>query len=39
MYIGRGSVYGNPFVIGKDGDRDQVCDKFEEMIEATPKLK
>lgn len=29
MYIGRGSPYGNPFVIGKDGDRDSVCDKFE----------
>jgi hypothetical protein len=29
VYIGRGSPYGNRFVIGKDGDRDQVCNRFE----------
>lgn len=29
-YIGRGSPYGNPYVIGKDGTRDEVCDKFEQ---------
>lgn len=30
IYIGRGhgSRAGNPFVIGPDGDRDQVCDRF-----------
>ena len=28
-YIGRGSPWGNPFVIGKDGTRDEVCNKFE----------
>ena len=28
VYIGRPSVYGNPFVIGKDGDRDSVISKF-----------
>lgn len=28
-YIGRGSPYGNPFVIGIDGDRDEVCRRFE----------
>ena len=38
-YIGRGSVAGNPFVIGRDGDRDEVCDKFERMVEADPELK
>ena len=27
-YIGRGSPYGNPFKIGKDGDRDEVIRKF-----------
>lgn len=31
VYIGRGSPWGNPFVIGKDGDRDAVCDKFEKI--------
>lgn len=28
VYIGRGSAFGNPFVIGKDGDRNAVCDKY-----------
>lgn len=28
-YIGRPSVLGNPFVIGRDGSRDEVIDKFE----------
>ena len=31
VYIGRGSPWGNPFVIGKDGDRDRVCNSFEAM--------
>ena len=36
VYIGRGSYWGNPFVIGKDGDRDQVCRRFE--CEVLPQL-
>ncbi len=32
VYIGRGSPWGNPFVIGKDGDRDEVCDRFEREV-------
>lgn len=32
VYIGQGSPYGNPYVIGRDGDRDQVCDLFEKNI-------
>lgn len=32
IYIGRGSKWGNPFVIGVDGNRDRVCDKFEKEI-------
>lgn len=28
VYCGRGSPYGNPYVIGKDGDRDEVCEKY-----------
>ncbi len=30
VYIGRGSKWGNPFILGKDGDRDEVCDKYED---------
>ena len=32
VYCGRGSPYGNPFVIGKDGDRDTVCDRFRDEV-------
>lgn len=32
VYIGRGSPYGNPFVIGRDGTRDEVCDRFEKEV-------
>jgi hypothetical protein len=28
VYVGRGTVWGNPYVIGKDGDRAQVIDKY-----------
>lgn len=32
VYIGRGTPWGNPFVIGRDGNRDQVCDRFEREV-------
>lgn len=32
VYIGRGSPWGNPFVIGQDGDRDEVCDRFDSEV-------
>lgn len=32
VYCGRGSPYGNPFMIGRDGDRDEVCNKFEREV-------
>jgi len=28
-YIGRGSIYGNPFVIGRDGEREEVIEKHQ----------
>jgi len=28
-YVGRPSPLGNPFTIGKDGDRDEVVEKYE----------
>lgn len=28
LYIGRGSIWGNKFVIGQDGDRDKVIYKY-----------
>jgi hypothetical protein len=39
VYIGRGSIYGNPFQITGYRNRDNVCDLYEEMVEGNPKLK
>jgi hypothetical protein len=30
VYIGRGSIWGNPFIIGKDGSRHTVIGLYEE---------
>lgn len=32
IYIGRGSIWGNPFVIGRDGDRNEVIIKYEKYV-------
>jgi hypothetical protein len=32
VYIGRPSIWGNPFVIGKDGDRNEVIRKYEKYV-------
>lgn len=32
VFIGRGSSWGNPFIIGRDGTRSEVIKKFEEKI-------
>ena len=37
-YIGRPSKWGNPFVIGKDGDRTTVIAKYEAWIRNQPDL-
>ena len=36
VYIGRPGPWGNPFTIGKDGDRDQVIQKYRDNL--TPEL-
>ena len=36
--IDRTTKWGNPFRSGRDGDRDEVCDKFEEWIQTQPEL-
>lgn len=38
VYIGRPSRWGNPFVIDKDGDRDQVIAKYRAWIAGQPDL-
>ena len=32
IYIGRGSQWGNPYVIGNHGNRDDVVDQYEEYL-------
>jgi len=38
VYIGRPSPWGNPFVIGRDGDRDEVIEKFRVYLVNNPEL-
>ena len=38
VYVGRPSKFGNPFVIGRDGNREDVVRKFEEYLLANPEL-
>ena len=32
VYIGRGSVWGNPYVIGQDGTREEVIEKYKHYL-------
>lgn len=36
--VDRTTKWGNPFRIGPDGDRDEVCDKHAEWIKTQPQL-
>ena len=38
VYIGRPSKWGNPFIIGRDGNRDEVIAKYREYILSKPHL-
>lgn len=38
VYIGRPSRFGNPFVIGKDGTRAEVIEKYRDYFYANPVL-
>lgn len=38
VYIGRGGKWGNPFIIGKDGNRDDVIRKYLEWVVNQPAL-
>lgn len=38
VYCGRGGDWGNPFVIGPDGDRAAVIEKYENWIRMRPDL-
>ena len=38
IYIGRGSKWGNPFKIGRDGDREEVIKKYHLWVMKQPEL-
>lgn len=38
VYVGRPSIWGNPFKPWTHGTRDEVCDQYEEWIKTQPKL-
>lgn len=38
VYIGRPSKWGNPFVVGRDGTREEVIELYEEWIKNQPEL-
>lgn len=38
VYIGRPSIWGNPFSIGKDGTRTEVIEKYRAYILSNPAL-
>ena len=38
IFIGRPSIWGNPFIIGKDGNRSEVIRKYKKWIINRPEL-
>jgi hypothetical protein len=38
VYIGRGSKWGNPYIIGRDGDRAEVIEKYRAYLLRRPDL-
>ena len=38
VFVGRGSPWGNPFHIGRDGPRDVVINKYRRWIQQRPQL-
>jgi hypothetical protein len=38
VYVGRPSKWGNPFVLGKDGNREEVIAKYRAWIVTQPQL-
>ena len=38
VYIGRPSLWGNPFQIGKDGDREEVIQLYKDYVKQSPEL-
>lgn len=39
VYVGRPSKWGNPYIIGRDGTREDVVRKYRDYILNTPRLR
>lgn len=39
IYVGRPTMWGNPYVVGRDGTRAEVVAKHARMVESSPSLK
>ena len=39
VYIGRPTIWGNPFIIGRDGTREEVIRKYERMLASNARLR
>lgn len=38
VFIGRPTIYGNPFIIGRDGSRADVCRMYKRHVQEHPEL-
>ena len=38
VFVGRGSKWGNPFKLGRDGNRETVIGKYREWVKSNPDL-
>lgn len=38
VYVGRPSPWGNPYVMRRERDRDEACDRYEQWISTRPEL-
>ena len=38
VYVGRPTIYGNPFRVGRDGTREEVIELYRQHLENSPQL-
>lgn len=38
IYVGRPSIWGNPFYVGRDGTREEVVAKYDAWLDTQPRL-
>jgi len=38
VYVGRPTFWGNPYIVGKDGTREEVVAKYRQLFDGNPRL-